>query len=95
MRRFAALLALPLLGAAPAGAPSATPVQVPGLRTPVFDPHRASDRCPDTPMSVARREGERLRARPLAELPPAQAFAAVDRRIDNCPAPMLLTETRR
>lgn len=91
MRVILALAAVPLLGAA---APD-RPVNPLPIRTPVIDPTHADERCPETPMSIARRQGERLVPRPLNELPPAQAFAAVDRRIDNCPAPMLMSEVRR
>jgi hypothetical protein len=46
-------------------------------------------------MSLARRLGERAEPRKLGDLPPAQPFAAVDRRIDGCAAPMLMSEARR
>ena len=92
MRLILALAALPLIGAAPA--PVERPAR-PGWPTPVFDPHPNGMRCPDTPMSLARQRAERPQLRRLDELPDAQAFAAVDRRIDNCPAPMLLSEARR
>jgi hypothetical protein len=51
--------------------------------------------CPDTPMSLARKERKKPLLRRLDELPDAQAFAAVDRRSDGCPAPMSLNEARR
>ncbi len=88
MRTILCLAALPLLGAAP---PAAVHKAAP---TPVSNPY-ADERCPETPMSLARKQGRDLMARKLTELPPAQSFAAVDRRIAGCPAPMLLTETRR
>ena len=89
MRAFAILAALPLLGAAPA----ATPVR-PAAQMPVQNPY-ADARCPETPMSLARKQGERPGVRKLGELPPAQTFMAVDRRIAGCAAPMTALELRR
>ena len=89
MRAFAILAAVPLLGAAPA----ATPVR-PAAPMPSQSPY-ANDRCPETPMSLARRQGERLGLRRLGELPPAQTFMAVDRRVACCAAPMLMSEAKR
>lgn len=60
----------------------------------VFNPFASGKDCPDTPMSLARKKAERPTLRHLDELPPSEAFAAVDRRIDNCPAPMYLRETK-
>jgi hypothetical protein len=75
------------------GAVIVTPVQ--GIDdTQVIDPFQAGERCPETPMSLARKKAERPILRHLDELPPAQAFAAVDRRVDNCPAPMYLSEAK-
>ena len=88
MRIFAPLVALTLLGAAPPAA-----VQ-PAAPMPVQNPY-SDERCPETPMSLARKQGARPEARKLGELPPARAFAAVDRRVDNCPEPMLMSEARR
>jgi hypothetical protein len=88
MRPILALLAAaPLLGAAP-------PAVQPAAPTPVSNPY-ADARCPETPMSLARKQKGPLVHRKLGDLPPAQAFAAVDRRIDGCPAPMTMTEARR
>jgi hypothetical protein len=90
MRLVLILAALPLLGAAP----PAEPQPQPAAPMPLLNPQQESDRCPETPMSIARKQGERLRADPLNRLPPAQTFMAVDRRIEGCPAPMLLSEVR-
>ena len=59
---------------------------------PRIDPGAAAtDFCPETPMSQARKMGERATdAIPLSELPPAQMFLAVDRRVDGCPAPVVV-----
>lgn len=89
MRAFAILAALPLLGAAPA----TTPVR-PAAPMPVQSPY-ADDRCPETPMSLARKQGDRLGPRRLGDLPPAQTFMAVDRRVGGCAAPMLMSEAKR
>lgn len=88
MRAIVVLAALPLLGAAPPAAVS------PAAPTPVQNPY-ADERCPETPMSLARKQGARPEGRKLGDLPPAQAFAAVDRRVSGCPAPMLMSEARR
>ena len=62
---------------------------------PVVNPAPRGALCPETPMSVARKLGKRPpQAIPLSKLPPAQTFMAVDRRIDNCPAPLTMTEYR-
>jgi hypothetical protein len=67
----------------------------PARDMPVVDPNPASSRCPETPMSVARKLGKRPPdAIPLNKLPPAQTFMAVDRRIGGCPAPLTITEYR-
>ena len=88
MRAFAILAALPLLGAAPAATVR------PAAATPVQNPY-ADERCPETPMSLARKGGERLGPRKLGDLPPAQTFMAVDRRVAGCAAPMLMSEVKR
>ena len=62
----------------------------PAVNMPALDPLEAEARCPETPMSLARKRAERPILRRLDQLPPAQAFAAVDRRIARCPTPMLL-----
>jgi hypothetical protein len=87
MRAFVILAALPLLGAAPS-----TAVR-PAAPMPFQNPY-ADERCPETPMSLARKQGANPRARNLAELPSAQTYAAVDRRVDGCAIPMLLSEAR-
>ena len=97
MRVVVILAALPLLGAAPRVevAPAASPTMAqPAAPMPVQNPY-ADERCPETPMSLARKQGANPRARPLNELPPAQTFMAVDRRIGGCAAPMLASEVGR
>jgi len=61
---------------------------------PVVNPAPQSAVCPETPMSVARKQGDRLRSVPLNKLPPAQTFMAVDRRINGCPAPLTMIDYR-
>jgi hypothetical protein len=46
-------------------------------------------------MSLARKQGERLGPRKLGDLPSAQTFMAVDRRVGGCAAPMLMSEAKR
>ena len=62
--------------------------------TPVINPMPEAEVCPETPMSVARKQGQRLRSTPLNKLPPGQAFMAVDRRINGCPAPLTMIDYR-
>ena len=63
---------------------------------PVMNPTPQSSVCPETPMSVARKMGQRPpNAIPLNRLPPALTFMAVDRRIGGCPAPLSATEYLR
>ncbi|UUR07383.1 hypothetical protein [Sphingomonas glaciei] len=88
MRAFVILAALPLLGAA-----SPAPVR-PAAPMPISNPY-ADERCPETPMSLARKQGERLGPRKLGDLPPAQTFMAVDRRVAGCAVPMTMGELRR
>jgi hypothetical protein len=67
----------------------------PARDMPVINPAPQRALCPETPMSVARKMGKRPpQAIPLSKLPPAQTFMAVDRRVDNCPAPLTMTEYR-
>ena len=67
----------------------------PAADMPVINPAPERALCPETPMSVARKMGKRPpQAIPLTKLPPAQTFMAVDRRIDNCPAPLTMSAYR-
>ena len=92
LRFILALAAASLLGAAQPGPPkAATPVSA--VPMPVTNPY-ADNNCPETPMSLARKQGERLGPRKLGDLPPAQTFMAVDRRVGGCAAPMTMSEAR-
>ena len=67
----------------------------PAKDMPVLNPVPEGPLCPETPMSVARKMGTRPpHAIPLSKLPPARTYMAVDRRIDNCPAPLTITDYR-
>jgi hypothetical protein len=81
-----------LLSIALAGAAS---LAEPARDMPVVDPLPKGKSCPETPMSLARKMGTRSpKAVPLNQLPPAQTFMAVDRRIAGCPAPLTMTRYR-
>ena len=68
---------------------------LPAADMPVVNPFTENARCPETPMSIARKMGKRSpRAIPLSKLPPAQTFMAVDRRVGGCPAPLTASEYR-
>ena len=73
-------------------AASAAAQAQPARNTPVINPTPQADVCPETPMSVARKQGQRLRGVPLNKLPPAQTLMAVDRRINGCPAPLTMID---
>jgi hypothetical protein len=89
MRPIVILAALPLFGAAPpAAVQPAAPMQA-------QDPYAAVRDCPETPMSLARKQGGKPKAQRLGELPGGIAFMAVDRRVGGCAAPMLMREARR
>lgn len=76
------------LGAAP---PQPAPTPAPrAIAMPSWNPYSGATTCPETPMSLARKSAEKPQLRRLDELPHAQAFAAVDRRVDGCPAPLVV-----
>ena len=75
------------MGAAPAPPEPQPPASLRWVMPTVGAPPPA---CPDTPMSLARKQMDKPQLRRLDELPDAQAFAAVDRRVSGCPAPVLL-----
>ena len=83
------LLLLPIAALA-VGAPAEPPAK-PAADMPVLNPQPDRTGCPETPMSLARKEGENPGARTLDKLPDAMMFAAVDRRIDGCAAPLVLS----
>jgi hypothetical protein len=67
----------------------------PALDAPVLNPAPQGRLCPETAMSLAGKMGTRPpHAIPLSKLPRGEIYMAVDRRIDNCPAPMTMTEYR-
>nr|WP_294171019.1 hypothetical protein [uncultured Sphingomonas sp.] len=74
------------------GAPAA-PIVAPAPVTtmPMVNPLSQPKSCPETPMSLARKQAERPQATPLDQLPQAMMFGAVDRRVDGCPAPLILS----
>jgi hypothetical protein len=74
----------------------AAPVDAaPTADMPVLNPAPEGARCPETPMSLARKMGKRPpSAIPLSKLSPAQTFMAVDRRIGGCPAPLTMSNYR-
>jgi hypothetical protein len=49
-----------------------------------------SDTCPQTTGYYAFRSGEPLQPRKLTELPPANAYAAIYRRIGRCEVPLVV-----
>jgi hypothetical protein len=77
-----AFLALP---AASAGTP------LPARDTPLLDPNSGqSANCPATSRYDASRRGKALRSQKLNELPMADAYSAVYRRIGGCEVPIIV-----
>jgi len=71
---------------------AAATIAQPAANMPVLNPQSSAANCPETPMSLARKQAERPHAIPLNKLPRAEVFAAVDRRVDRCPAPLILSK---
>ena len=87
------MLKMLLAASVAASTPALSPEPIASM--PLLDPWKAEAGCSETPMSLARKSAERPSLRRLNQLPPAQAFAAVDRRVERCPAPMLMSEQQR
>ena len=87
MRILSVPLAALCLGAAPAPSPPLPPA---GLLWAMPTLGAQPQSCPETPMSLARKSAEPPQLRRLTDLPEAAAFAAVDRRVAGCPAPVVL-----
>lgn len=88
--RLLAIAAAAVLTAAPAPPPEADPAGDMPLYVPRdWGPPKAD--CPDTAATLARREGGRLEPRALGDLPGADHYAAVYRRIDGCEAPVVVS----
>ncbi len=68
MRVFVILIVMPLLGAAPRLRSCRRPASQihPAAPMPVQNPY-SDERCPETPMSLARKQGERLGPRKLGD----------------------------
>jgi hypothetical protein len=74
-----------LMAAAAAG--NATPAR----ETPVFNPNRAErSTCPPTSRYEAARRGGKLPPSLLNQLPAADLYMAVYRRVDGCVAPVIV-----
>ena len=58
---------------------------------PVLNPNDGSPKsCPPTSRYEAARRGKAVRAQKLSELPAGDLYLAVDRRIERCPAPIIV-----
>ena len=91
---LAPALLLPAASAAAPGTQSPLPQAEsrPTGDMPVVDPAGGSRTdCPPISRYHARREGGPLTARILGELPDADMYLAVDRRIEGCIAPVIAT----
>jgi hypothetical protein len=104
MRLLFPVIALPLLvpaaltaqtpgGSGPANsAPEGSALAVPIGQMPVINPTaRDSAACPPTSRYEAARQGGRLGAHKLNELPMADGYKAVMRRINGCNAPIVVS----
>jgi hypothetical protein len=83
------LLFLSLFVLIPAAAPAASPTPI--RDTPVFNPN-ANQRanCPATSRYEAAKRGKTPQARKLNQLPAADAYKAVYRRVGGCVAPIVV-----
>ncbi len=91
MRLLFPVIALPLL--IPAASVAQTPTEtVPAREMPTINP-LAQDRlsCPPTSRYEAARRGGKLGAQKLNELPMADGYKAVLRRVDGCNAPIVVS----
>ena len=90
MRTLFPALALPLLVSAASTAQP--PSAVPAREMPVINPIAQSPiSCPPTSRYEAAKRGGKLGAQKLNELPPADGYKAVLRRIDGCNAPIVVS----
>lgn len=90
MRPLFPALALPLL--VPAVSAAQPPGAVPVREMPVINPIAQSPiACPPTSRHEAAKRGGKLGAQKLNELPMADGYKAVLRRIDGCNAPIVVS----
>ena len=102
MRLLFAVLALPLLMPAASAAQTPAPAKpaisfegtpaapVPIRDMPVIDPNVGSQFCPPTSRYEASKRDGKLGAQKLNELPMADGYKAVLRRVDGCNVPILV-----
>jgi len=90
MRLLFPVLALPLL--IPAASMAQAPAQaVPVRNMPAINPLAQNQlNCPPTSRYEASKQGPKLGAQKLNELPMADGYKAVLRRVDGCNAPVLV-----
>lgn|SRR5690349_14031997 len=90
MRLLFPVLALPLL--VPAASVAQTPAPTfPTRNTPVINPNALdSSACPPTSRYEASKRGAKPGAQKLGDLPMADGYKAVLRRVDGCNAPILV-----
>lgn len=70
--------------------PAGAAAPVPARNTPVVNPNaEAPAKCPPTSRYEAARRGGPLAVRKLNELPAAEMYKAVYRRIDGCEVPII------
>ena len=85
-----AVLALATLPAASAGGPLPA-LDTPARDTPVLNPNGdQAANCPATSRYEANRRGQNLRSQKLNELPMADAYRTVYRRIGGCEVPIIV-----
>jgi hypothetical protein len=83
------LLATALIAAAPAPAATVPPDRAGDM--PIFNPNApAMGKCPPISRYEAARRGGKLMPRHLDDLPPADVYRAVYRRIGGCVAPIIV-----
>ena len=85
------LLVIALLALVPASAPAVSVQGAPAGDMPTVNPNEGQPAsCPATSRYQASRRGSKPQAQKLTELPDADAYAAVYRRIDKCEVPIVV-----
>ena len=94
---LAAALAIPASAATPAEVAGPSSATSPAADIRIFKPGLQLPSCPPTAAEVVARQVENGRSpelHKLTELPPATAYMAVERVIDQCDAPLTMIEYR-
>lgn len=78
------------LAAAASAQPTARPLPPPASSMPTIDPGNSSAKCPPISRYEAAKRGGKLKRSLLDELPMADMYKAVYRRVGECVSPVIL-----